>query len=385
MESEMKKIGILAFGDPKGGGVYQYTSSIIDVITKDKNNTYIVFTDDNNDSFDEYNIEIRKINKPNIFILNKLIRFLQILLLIRKPFFFTKSEKDVFLDIDKFICPVISLYPHFYLNKPFVFTLHDMQERYYPYFFTLRDKVIRLLNNRSLSKTADKILCESQFVKSDIIKFLGADPNKVHVVQSPPPKCFNSSTIDENLYKTIKAKYNLPEEYIFYPAQFWPHKNHIKLLEAFGIVKKEFKDLKLVFTGSKQNNFQNVDRRIQELQLENDIVYLGYIDYSDLPFLYKMSKFLVMPTLFESISIPIYEAFSLKVAVCCSNVVALPEQVGEAGLLFDPNNENDIAKKMIMYLSNNKLLTEKAEQGYLKINSFDYEAYKKSILEIINS
>jgi len=324
----MKKIGILAFGDPKGGGVYQYTRSIIDVITQDKNNIYIVFTDANNDSFDEYNIEIRKINKPNIFILNKLIRFLQILLLIRKPLFFTKSEKDIFLDIDKFICPV---------------------------------KVIRWLNNRSLSKTADKILCESQFVKSDIIKFLGADPNKVHVVQSPPPKCFNSSTIDENLYKTIKAKYNLPEEYIFYPAQFWPHKNHIKLLEAFSIVKKEFKDLKLVFTGSKQNNFQNVDRRIQELQLENDIVYLGYIDYSDLPFLYKMSKFLVMPTLFESISIPIYEAFSLKVAVCCSNVVALPEQVGEAGLIFDPNNENDIAKKMIMYLSNNKLLTEKAE------------------------
>ena len=381
----MKKIGILAFGDPKGGGVYQYTRSIIDVITQDKNNIYIVFTDANNDSFDEYNIEIRKINKPNIFTLNKLIRFLQILLLIRKPFFFTKSEKDIFLDIDKFICPVISLYPHFYLNKPFVFTLHDMQERYYPYFFTLRDKVIRWLNNRSLSKTADKILCESQFVKSDIIKFLEADPNKVHVVQSPPPKCFNSSTIDENLYKTIKAKYNLPEEYIFYPAQFWPHKNHIKLLEAFGIVKKEFKDLKLVFTGSKQKNFQNVDRRIQELQLENDIVYLGYIDYSDLPFLYKMSKFLVMPTLFESISIPIYEAFSLKVAVCCSNVVALPEQVGEAGLIFDPNNENDIAKKMIMYLSNNKLLTEKAEQGYLKINSFDYGAYKKSILEIINS
>lgn len=385
MESEMKKIGILAFGDPKGGGVYQYTRSIIDIIIQDKDNTYIVFTDANNDSFDDYNIEIRKINKPNIFIFNKLIRFFQILFLIRKPFFFTKSEKDIFFDIDKFICPAISLYPHFYLNKTFVFTLHDMQERYYPHFFTLRDKVIRWLNNRSLSKTADKILCESQFVKSDIIKFLGVDPNKVHVVQSPPPKCFNSSAIDENLYKTIKVKYNLPEEYIFYPAQFWPHKNHIKLLEAFSIVKKDFKDLRLVFTGSKQNNFRNVDHKIKELQLQNSVIYLGYIDYSDLPFLYKMSKFLVIPTLFESISIPIYEAFSLKVAVCCSNVVALPEQVGEAGLLFDPNNEKDIAKKMIMYLSDSGLLEEKASLGYLKINSFNYEAYKSNIIEIIRS
>ena len=128
-----------------------------------------------------------------------------------------------------------------------------------------------------------------------------------------------------------------------------------------------------------------MDHKIKGLQLQNSVIYLGYIDYSDLPFLYKMSKFLVMPTLFESISIPIYEAFSLKVAVCCSNVVALPEQVGEAGLLFDPNNEKDIAKKMTMYLRNDELLTEKAELGCLKINSFDYETYKKSILEIINS
>jgi hypothetical protein len=385
MESEMKKIGILAFGDPEGGGVYQYTRSIIDTIMQNRDNVYIIFTDANNSNFDDYDIEIRKINKPSIFILNKLIRVFQILSLIRKPFFFTKSEKDIFFDIDKFICPVISLYPHFYLNKPFVFTLHDMQERYYPHFFTLRDKVIRWLNNRALSKSADKILCESKFVKGDIVKFLGVDPSIVHVVQSPPPKCFNSNSTDENLYDTIKKKYHLPEEYIFYPAQFWPHKNHIKLLEAFSIVQKEFENLKLVFTGSKQNNFQSVDNKIKELQLQNNVIYLGYIDYSDLPFLYKMSKFLVMPTLFESISIPIYEAFSLKVAVCYSDVVALPEQVGEAGLLFDPNNEKDIAKKMTMYLSNNKLLTEKAELGYLKINSFDYEAYKKSILEIINS
>jgi len=150
-------------------------------------------------------------------------------------------------------------------------------------------------------------------------------------------------------------------------------------------------DLKNTFCLLKQNKAivsQHIGDTANELiqqQLENNIVYLGYIDYSDLPFLYKMSKFLVMPTLFESISIPIYEAFSLKVAVCCSNVVALPEQVGEAGLLFDPNNENDIAEKMIMYLNDSALLEEKASLGYLKINSFDYEAYKNNIIEIIGS
>ena len=139
MESEMKKIGILAFADPKSGGVYQYTHSIIDAFSRDKGNTYIIFTNTNNRSFDEYKLEVRKIKSPNIFFY-KLIRALQTLLLIRKPFFFTNYEKDIFSDIDKFISPAISLYPHFYLNKPFIFTLHDMQERYYPHFFTTKDK-----------------------------------------------------------------------------------------------------------------------------------------------------------------------------------------------------------------------------------------------------
>ena len=71
-----------------------------------------------------------------------------------------------------------------------------------------------------------------------------------------------------------------------------------------------------------------------------------------------MSQFLVMPTLFESVSIPIYEAFALEVAVCSSNVVALPEQVGDAGLIFDPNDIHDMASSMIKYLEDDNLPKE---------------------------
>ena len=182
----------------------------------------------------------------------------------------------------------------------------------------------------------------------------------------------------------VNAKYDLPEKFIFYPAQCWFHKNHIKLVDAFEIVSKKYNDVYLILTGSQQNNFNNLMVRIDELELQGRVKHLGYIDYEDFPYFYKMSQFLVMPTLFESVSIPIYEAFALEVAVCSSNVVALPEQVGGAGLIFDPNDIGDIAEKMMMYLSDVELKNEKARLGFERVNGFNHEAYGEKLLKAID-
>ena len=118
--------------------------------------------------------------------------------------------------------------------------------------------------------------------------------------------------------------------------------------------------------------------------MNNKVKHLGYIDYEDLSYLYKMSKFLVMPTLFESVSIPIYEAFALEIAVCSSNVVALPEQVGDAAIVFNPNDAHDIAQKMMMYLKDNNLRNEKAKRGLARVKYFDHENYKIKLLKALN-
>ena len=97
-----------------------------------------------------------------------------------------------------------------------------------------------------------------------------------------------------------------------------------------------------------------------------------------------MSKFLVMLTLFESVSIPIYEAFALEVAVCSSNTVALPEQVGNAGIIFNPNDESEIANKMIMYLNDNNLRNEKAKLGLERVKDFNHENYRIKLLKVLN-
>jgi glycosyltransferase involved in cell wall biosynthesis len=125
-------------------------------------------------------------------------------------------------------------------------------------------------------------------------------------------------------------------------------------------------------------------QKIEVLDLKDKVKHLGYIDYEDLPYLYKMSQMLVMPSLFESVSIPIYEAFALGVPVCSSNVVALPEQVGDAGLLFDPKNEYDIAEKILMYLDNKDLMHKMAMKGCNKIANFNHNEYRKKLLYVLN-
>ena len=380
----MIKIGILAFGSEDIGGAYQYAQSIIDALKEDKNKNYIIFCNKNDDRFDNYKLEVRKIDKPHNKTSEKIIRVFQQLFCIRRPWFFTKNELDIFADIDTFLSPSISIYPHFYLNKPFVFTLHDMQERYFPEFFNMKEKAVRWLSRRTLTNFADKIICESSFVKKDIINFIGVDESRIHVIQSPPPEIFLNFKFEEKRFQIVKDKYNLNERFIFYPAQCWFHKNHFKLVKAFKIVSKTFDDVNLILTGSKMNNYNNLIQKIDMLSLQDRVKHLGYIDYEDLPYFYKMSQFLVMPTLFESVSIPIYEAFALEVAVCSSNVVALPEQVGDAGLIFDPNDIHDMASSMIKYLEDDRLRKEKAKLGFERVKGFNHENYRIKLLEIFD-
>jgi len=179
-------------------------------------------------------------------------------------------------------------------------------------------------------------------------------------------------------------KYDLPERYIFYPAQFWFHKNHIKLLEALSLLRNKYNTIvPLILVGSKKNNFDNVMKAIEKLNLERQVKYLGYVPDEDMPYLYKLSTALVMPTLFESVSMPIWEAFYLGVPVVSSNVCALPEQVGNAGLLFDPFNIEDIAEKIYKIWIDENLRTELVQKGYNRIKDLTLENYAKQWEDVI--
>ncbi|MBO0612024.1 glycosyltransferase family 4 protein [Thiothrix fructosivorans] len=379
-----KKIGILTFYPMHGGGIFQYIQSMVDALSVDKTNTYIIFADINDDRFDGYGLEVRKLTPSNRSTLNQTLIFSQLLLGMRESFFLRDDEKQAYADIDLFISPATSVYPHLFLKKPFVFTLHDMQEKYYPHAFTWTERFKRELRNRALTKSAKAVICESNYVRNDIMNFLGANSDKIAVIQSPPPDFLLRYEAKPDNFAAVRQKYGLPERYIFYPAQCWFHKNHIQLVEAFNrIVTETNEDVFLILSGSQQDNYPKLMAKIQELGLEYRIKHLGYIDYEDIPYLYKMARMLVMPTLFESVSIPIYEAFALGVPVCCSNVVALPEQVGDAALIFNPNDPIDMSQKMLQLLRDEALAAELAVRGQQRVSSFDHKGYSTNILSVL--
>lgn len=347
------KIGFLDTASKESGGIYQYSKSIFDSLNN------------NNNDYELFKFSYKKDGKDSRLLkttagLTKYFYF--IILFIRASF---KLLPRDFEDIDLFISPYSALAPHIFLRKKFIFTLHDLQEKYYPENFSFKERLLRQIRNYVLLKQCMFVICESESVKNDIEKFFKIHQSKIVVMPSPPPKSiYNQENKFDQLL--LNKEYGLSRDYIFYPAQFWPHKNHIGLLKALDILKNKHPNLLTVFTGDKRFEYDKVKEISDKFNLTDNVMFVGNVPYSHLPVFYKNSICLVMPTLFESISIPIYEAFYFSTPVVCSNICGLPEQCGEAATFFDPNNPNDIADKISAILLNKKRRKSQIEEG-LKI------------------
>jgi len=375
------RVGILSTADPKSGGIYQYTLSLLEAFSNYSSNKfeYIQIRLPNFPKILKEDIVINQ-DKSNIILKIKRLIFQQFGLKIGD--ILGSYNHPELKDIDLIISPVVAAMP-LYMQKPFIMSIYDFQHKYYPSFFTIKERILREITF-SVSKRANMLVCESSFVKRDIEKFLKIPEERIRVITSPPPKYIQEINIGSQDVINVKRKYDLPERYIFYPAQFWFHKNHIKLLEALSLLRNKYNTIvPLILVGSKKNNFDNVMKAIEKLNLERQVKYLGYVPDEDMPYLYKLSTALVMPTLFESVSMPIWEAFYLGVPVVSSNVCALPEQVGNAGLLFDPFNIEDIAEKIYKIWIDENLRTELVQKGYNRIKDLTLENYAKQWEDVI--
>jgi glycosyltransferase involved in cell wall biosynthesis len=200
----MNKVGIVVSGKEQAGGTIQYICSFIDALKKDQVNKYIIFCEKESEVIKNSSFEVRIIKKSNFC--KKVIILISYLFILRSKIIFSKKNLILFSDIDYFIAPSSNLFPHFFLDKPFLVTIHDFQEKYYPDNFTIFEKFLRWVFNRALSKSASKILCESKSVKSDIIKFFKVDSSKIIVIPAPPPESFLNYKINLSKENTIKKK-----------------------------------------------------------------------------------------------------------------------------------------------------------------------------------
>ena len=357
------KIGFLFLVSQHNGGVYQYSLSLLKSLTLNKSVSEItVYTRDK--SFEFPGVKIKIINSYNFLFFFSL--FLSVFHIYPK-ILFKKSE----LVVSPTYSPLL-----FLSSCKFVFTLHDLQELHFPENFSRQVLVWRGYIYKKLSKLTEFIITESSYVKTDIINYLNFNSNRVIVAESPP--IFDYEKVDEAM---VKSKYKIIDgfDYIFFPAQFWKHKNHKRVINAFSNIIKKHRNTKLIITGRKSREYENIIEQINELSITENMLHLENIDQKDMPYFFKHSILTIAPTLHESISIPVFEAFYFKSPVCASEILAIKDQVSNAGLQFDPTNEESIYKSLDEMLSNNDLRKKFKSKGKKRLEYFSHERYNNLI------
>lgn len=400
----------------KSGGVYQYALNLLEALKKMTEHAFIVFTispDFPFESFDLPNWHIVQLasngkKKSNSkvdagptpeSVRRKLtlvaLRILRTLKLYRVEIFLTRvkakrrarafenhglnlmifhgpSELSFLTDIPSFV-PIHDIHHRLHPESPEVSSLGQWEKREY------------LIQH--IKETAHKILVNSARTKTDLIRCYGIEGGRIEVMPCPAPVYFKKIPSAEKQRKVIK-KYNLPEKFLFYAAQFWPHKNHQNLIRALSILKKENRPwLPLVLVGSAQSlwgEFEKVKQLVSENGLERDVHFLGYVDNDEMPALYSLSTALVMPTLF-GFTYPVFEAWQMNVPVIYSNADDSQEQVGGAALTVTPQDPNDIAQKIELIIKHPELGKKLAAEGQKKLENKTQERLNIKVRELIET
>jgi glycosyltransferase involved in cell wall biosynthesis len=209
---------------------------------------------------------------------------------------------------------------------------------------------------------ASFILTGTHAGKNEIVHYYRVNPD--NVVVNPLPAPASTAENHSDAISDIRKKYGVRGDFIIYPAQFWPHKNHINLLIALDILnRKRGKAIELAFTGSDMGNADHVLGKINELGLHDQVHILGFVPREDLKALYSKALALTFPSFFGPDNIPPLEAFALGCPVMASRVSGAEEQLGDAALLFDPANPDDIASAILTILEDDQLRRRMAQKG----------------------
>jgi glycosyltransferase involved in cell wall biosynthesis len=270
--------------------------------------------------------------------------------------------------------PFATIDPSFFrIRSSIVLTIPDIQHEYYPEFF--RGEILELRRRlyRGSAERADIVIAISEFTKKSLIEKYGLKPEKCIVAY---PSCSSEfrRIEDMNRLDAIRKKYSLPDKFLFYPAGTWPHKNHLKLLEALILLKEKYSfEQKVIMTGIAKNYHKTIMDSVGRLNLDNQVAFLNHVPFPDLPPIYNLAKIMVFPSLFEGFGIPVLEAMSVGLPVVCSDRTSLPEVAGDAALYFNPENPGEMADRIFLLWNDRNLRKDLVMKGLERVNKFTAE------------
>ena len=374
-----KNLGLYISAKPHFGGLYQYTQSIVTALsTLDQGTFEITCFCSSRSWFELLPARFNKIHVRNEFstrIFSGLLkRMFPSITIWRLAGRFSNIVKT----INNSSCHII-IYPgqdlaSWQSKKPSIVAIHDLMHRYEPSYkeYNKVEYKKRELLYDGICKYAHLILTDSELGKAHVIDSYNSNPNKIKVLPFTPPVYLLTSQII-NVFK----RYSLPKKYIFYPAQFWSHKNHVNLLKAVYLLKKDLKDIHLVLVGSKQNGYSDAIIAINNLELKNQVTILGYVPSEEMYSLYKSATAMVFVSVCGPTNIPPMEAFVTGCPLICSNTYAMPDQVGTAALLINPRDPLDIAKQIKSIWNDEALQKKLISAGFEQAKKYTQESFDR--------
>jgi glycosyltransferase involved in cell wall biosynthesis len=255
-----------------------------------------------------------------------------------------------------------------------IVSIMDIQQEYFPEFFTKADLQNRKKMYLASCEAADEIVAISDYTNKTIIEKFHISKGKVTTVHL---------NYNEDLFNRAVQPATLPfEPFFYYPAATWPHKNHIKLIVAFAKFHNENKDYHLVLSGIQKQKSGEISKKIKKLKLDSHIHMLGYLEIKNLPRVFKQAFALIYPSLFEGFGIPVIEAMASGCPVIASNTTSVPEVAGNAALYFDPSSTVDIARAMKEIVRNDTMREQLIISGYRQANKFTKAKMVESTLQV---
>lgn len=281
---------------------------------------------------------------------------------------------------------ILSLAPrHLTLDIPFITIVWDLQHRLQPYFpevscqgeWEARERFFAQLLRR-----AAYIITGTEIGKQEIEQFYNIAPSRIKVIAAPTPHfVLNAPSRQEQ----IRERYGIIGPYLFYPAQFWPHKNHVGILLALQILREQYQlPFCLIFTGSDHGNLDFVQEQANHLGLTEQVHCLGFIPQIDLIALYQNAFALLFMTFFGPDNLPPLEAMALGCPVIASDLPGHEEQLGDAACLVDPKSPQDMATAVLTLWQDETLRQTYIERGLQRAGQWTTQDYVQSLLALLD-
>ena len=278
------------------------------------------------------------------------------------------------------------LWTPLYLPCPYIITVHDVLD----FMYRNRGSGMRRSLHRGMTahvlNHAAKLLAVSNFTKQDLHRLFGIAESRVEVVYNAIDERFRQGHATQADRDFIAERYQTNYPFLLYAGRIGPHKNVIRIIEAFSALKTElekdghYPDLKLIIIGDEVSRHPDLRRAVIKSGVQNDVRFLGFVPIEVLRIFYDVAKVFVFPSLYEGFGLPPLEAMSHGTPVVTSNTSSLPEVVGAGAVMVNPENVFEIMRAIHRVLVDQALRDKLKQRGYEQVARFSWEDSVRRIL-----